>query len=256
MDGVNPDTVWTWNAIGKRAGAWNLALDSPEFEKGFLLNHLISELLPAAGDSSEINADPITGQAAWYDLRVRIERIAADQPRRTAPEFGVLGHPPSLVPPPNILRYGARFLSEARLVEERSFLERRAEEVLEQQESAPLRWAARLAPEDLPVIEGFEVGRVYEPGAGAMAGDFYDLYPTGPSRLTCLVPCWLGAVLSSRWASSTRASGTATIRIGWYAPAMPAYASRAPTSMPSSTCAVGSTGFRSRSRSPPPGRAR
>ena len=22
MDGVNPDTVWTWNAIGKRAGAW------------------------------------------------------------------------------------------------------------------------------------------------------------------------------------------------------------------------------------------
>ena len=21
MDGVNPDTVWTWNAIGKRAGA-------------------------------------------------------------------------------------------------------------------------------------------------------------------------------------------------------------------------------------------
>ena len=25
MDGVNADTVWTWNAIGKRAGAWNLA---------------------------------------------------------------------------------------------------------------------------------------------------------------------------------------------------------------------------------------
>ena len=25
MDGVNPNTVWTWNAIGKRSGAWNLA---------------------------------------------------------------------------------------------------------------------------------------------------------------------------------------------------------------------------------------
>ncbi len=25
MDGVNPDTVWTWNAIGKRSGAWGLA---------------------------------------------------------------------------------------------------------------------------------------------------------------------------------------------------------------------------------------
>ena len=48
MDGVNPDTVWTWNAIGKRTGAWNLAADAPEARKGFLLNHLISELLPRA----------------------------------------------------------------------------------------------------------------------------------------------------------------------------------------------------------------
>ena len=30
MDGVNADTVWTWNAIGKRAGAWALAPDAPE----------------------------------------------------------------------------------------------------------------------------------------------------------------------------------------------------------------------------------
>ena len=43
MDGVNPDTVWTWNAIGKRSGAWTLAPDAPEARKGFLLNHLISE---------------------------------------------------------------------------------------------------------------------------------------------------------------------------------------------------------------------
>ena len=34
MDGVNPDTVWTWNAIGKRAGAWNLSPDSPEAKTG------------------------------------------------------------------------------------------------------------------------------------------------------------------------------------------------------------------------------
>ena len=44
MEGVNPDTVWTWNAIGKRKGAWNLDEDAPEVTKGFLLNHLISEL--------------------------------------------------------------------------------------------------------------------------------------------------------------------------------------------------------------------
>ena len=40
----------------------------------FLLNHLISELLPADGGYDHANADPITGQAAWYDLRVRIDR--------------------------------------------------------------------------------------------------------------------------------------------------------------------------------------
>ncbi len=33
MDGVNPDTCWTWNAIGKRAGAWHLAPDAPEATK-------------------------------------------------------------------------------------------------------------------------------------------------------------------------------------------------------------------------------
>ena len=27
MEGVNPDTVWTWNAMGKRAGAWGLTPD-------------------------------------------------------------------------------------------------------------------------------------------------------------------------------------------------------------------------------------
>ncbi len=47
VDGVNPQTVWTWNAIGKRRGAWMLKDDAPEAEKGFLLNHAISEFLPA-----------------------------------------------------------------------------------------------------------------------------------------------------------------------------------------------------------------
>jgi anaerobic selenocysteine-containing dehydrogenase len=107
MDGVNPDTVWTWNAIGKRAGAWNLAPDSPEFRKGFLLNHLISELLPPDGGYSHSNADPITGQAAWYDLRVRIDRGTAEEAGVTSPSFNILAHPPSLGRPPGILRYFA-----------------------------------------------------------------------------------------------------------------------------------------------------
>jgi len=107
MDGVNPDTVWTWNAIGKRSGAWNLDPGSPEFRKGFLLNHLISELLPADGGYAHANADPITGQAAWYDLRVRIDRVPPDEADVTAPSFNTLAHPGSLDRPPVILRYFA-----------------------------------------------------------------------------------------------------------------------------------------------------
>jgi sulfite dehydrogenase (quinone) subunit SoeA len=108
MDGVNPDTVWTWNAIAKRAGAWNLDPDAPEFRKGFLLNHLISELLPADGGYHFANADPITGQAAWYDLRVRIERAAPIEAGTSAPSFAPLAHPQSLPRPLQILRYGGR----------------------------------------------------------------------------------------------------------------------------------------------------
>src|SRR5579885_3626914 len=107
MDGVNPDTVWTWNAIGKRAGAWQLDPQAPEARRGFLLNHLISELLPATGGDGFANADPVTGQAAWYDLRVRIERAAAREPHTTVPEFA----PPAGLrapPRPAILRYGVK----------------------------------------------------------------------------------------------------------------------------------------------------
>ena len=88
MDGVNPDTVWTWNAIAKRAGAWGLAPDAPEVSDAFLLNHLISELLPEReGGYRFSNSDPITGQAAWYDLRVRIEKADPAEAGETAPRF-------------------------------------------------------------------------------------------------------------------------------------------------------------------------
>jgi sulfite dehydrogenase (quinone) subunit SoeA len=96
MEGVNPDTVWTWNAIGKRAGAWGLAPDAPEATRGFLLNHLIAELLPEQpGGYRYSNSDPVTGQAAWYDLRVRIEKVAAQERRETSPQFEPLVRPGS-----------------------------------------------------------------------------------------------------------------------------------------------------------------
>jgi len=58
---------------------------------------------------------------------------------------------------------------------------------MEQADLAPRRWAQRLAPSELPAIEGFEIGTVYEPGTGSMAGDFYDLYRTAPSRFAAVI---------------------------------------------------------------------
>lgn len=93
MAALNENTVWTWNAIGKRKGAWGLDADAPEATTGFLLNHLIHELLPPKGDGMRYaNADPVTGQAAWFDLRVRIERVEA--PEEALPAFPPLGSPP------------------------------------------------------------------------------------------------------------------------------------------------------------------
>ena len=92
MAALNENTVWTWNAIGKRKGAWALDENAPEATKGFLLNHLIHELLPPKGDGLRwANSDPITGQAAWFDLRVKIEKASA--PPESQPSFDTLVSP-------------------------------------------------------------------------------------------------------------------------------------------------------------------
>jgi anaerobic selenocysteine-containing dehydrogenase len=87
-EAVEPGTVWTWNAIGKSAGAWNLSADANESQRGFLLNHLISEVLPPSAAGAAIsNSDPITGQAAWYDVKVRIYKAQEGEPEVTSPQF-------------------------------------------------------------------------------------------------------------------------------------------------------------------------
>jgi len=96
MEGVQPDTVWTWNAIGKQAGTGGLSADANEAVDGFLLNHLISELLPGDGEGRAYsNSDPVTGQAAWYDLRVRI-RAAAPGEHGVWPRFPAAGKLPGM----------------------------------------------------------------------------------------------------------------------------------------------------------------
>ncbi len=99
---MQPDTVWTWNAIGKRKGAWALAKNAPESSKGFLVNHLISDITPK-GDYA--NADPVTGQAAWFDLRVRIEKAVTQD--EASPNFDAIDSKQQCDNSP--LRYGKQF---------------------------------------------------------------------------------------------------------------------------------------------------
>ncbi len=98
-EAVEPGTVWTWNAIGKASGAWNLTGDANESKQGFLLNHLISEELPAdAAGKRFSNSDPITGQAAWYDVRVRIYAAEAGEAEESFPQFDTMKPVPGMEP--------------------------------------------------------------------------------------------------------------------------------------------------------------
>ena len=95
MEGVEASTVWTWNAVGKQPGTWGLTADASEASAGFLLNHLISELLPrSASDARRVaNSDPVTGQAAWFDLRVRVRKCAPGE-SGVWPQFAAAPPPP------------------------------------------------------------------------------------------------------------------------------------------------------------------
>ncbi|MBI5920879.1 MAG: molybdopterin oxidoreductase family protein [Betaproteobacteria bacterium] len=107
-EAVEPGTVWTWNAIGKAAGAWNLTPDANEAQQGFLLNHLISEELPGNGAGRLIsNSDPVTGQAAWYDVRVRISKAGPDELEQSSPQFDALPAYPGMAERPDWLAFFA-----------------------------------------------------------------------------------------------------------------------------------------------------
>jgi anaerobic selenocysteine-containing dehydrogenase len=108
MEGCEPNTVWTWNAIGKQKGAWKLSEDANESQDGFLMNHLISELLPRKGDAVDniTNSDPVTGQAAWYDLRVKITPAAPGE-TGSWPQFDAVKPLPGMKPAPDVVRYQA-----------------------------------------------------------------------------------------------------------------------------------------------------
>jgi anaerobic selenocysteine-containing dehydrogenase len=108
-EAVEPGTVWTWNAIGKGRGAWRLAPDADESRKGFLLNHVISSELPdASGRGTRMsNSDPVTGQAGWYDVRVRIRPAEAAEPAESFPQVDEMRALPGTRAAADVLAYFA-----------------------------------------------------------------------------------------------------------------------------------------------------
>jgi len=94
-EAVEPGTVWTWNAIGKASGSWGLDKKANESNLGFLLNHVISEELPPESENEYLsNSDPLTGQAGWYDVRVRIYPAEPNEPKQTWPNFKTMNRLP------------------------------------------------------------------------------------------------------------------------------------------------------------------
>lgn len=107
-EAVEPGTVWTWNAIGKASGAWALDKNANESQQGFLLNHLISEELPpSANDDHLSNSDPVTGQAGWYDVRVRIYPADVEEEVSSSPQFKAM----PLLPGQQVERKPSRWLT-------------------------------------------------------------------------------------------------------------------------------------------------
>ena len=109
MDGVNPDTVWTWNAIGKRSGAWNLAPDAPRSDARLpaqpshprtaaAAGRRLSLCQRRSGDRSGRVVRPARAHRKGR-RRARAQRAAIRNARRAA----------GLTARPEILRYGARF---------------------------------------------------------------------------------------------------------------------------------------------------
>ena len=73
------------------APAW-----SNEARKGFLLNHVITEEFPSTPEGEHLsNSDPITGQAGWYDVRVRL-RPCHDRDDCTSPRVDAVPKAPKI----------------------------------------------------------------------------------------------------------------------------------------------------------------
>jgi anaerobic selenocysteine-containing dehydrogenase len=109
MDGVNPHTVWTWNAIGKRKGAWSLDEDAPEVTRGSCSTILYQNSCPRGRWLSlfELRSDHRAGGVV---RPARVHRKGRWR-GRTEPRFEALGR--GGLPGPGKLAYGKRQVERA-----------------------------------------------------------------------------------------------------------------------------------------------
>ena len=71
----------------KRAGAWGLNKDHLSFERVSFEPFNFGSFARKEGGFHYSNSDPITGQAAWYDLKVHIQKAKPSNNQRSEPYF-------------------------------------------------------------------------------------------------------------------------------------------------------------------------
>jgi len=68
---------------------------------------VISELLPPReGGHRYSNSDPVTGQAAWFDLRVKVSKCLPHEAGETEPFFEPVQPRAPFLPEDGVVRYG------------------------------------------------------------------------------------------------------------------------------------------------------
>jgi len=125
----------------------------------------------------------IHGMVLYIVLAVAFGVWAASDPSGRAPLLAAVAFIPAVIS----ISWWRSTGNEMAMARQRLRIERTAQEALEQENLAPKAWAGRLAPDELPDLTDFEVGRVYQAGSGLMAGDFFDVFRVDRNRVAAVI---------------------------------------------------------------------
>ena len=96
-----PDGAIVRNLAGiAKQGASFLKFSVPNVAKMMPPTTHLTDLITDELPGSHSNSDPVTGQAGWYDVRVRIRKADAGEPAESAPAFAVLPRYPGMAEMP------------------------------------------------------------------------------------------------------------------------------------------------------------